>query len=64
MNLKAMFWWIIAFAVAGFIGGFLAPYIPNTGNTTVNYVLGFTVPAIVMYLLWQQFFRKQAGGGS
>jgi len=62
MDFKKLGWFLVAFIIAGFVGGIIMPYVPNTGNPTVTWLIGYAVPGFVLFFIWEKFFRKQAGG--
>jgi len=55
-------WFLVAFIIAGFVGSMVLPYVPNTGNVSLNWLLSYIVPGFLLFFIWERFFRKQAGG--
>jgi membrane protein implicated in regulation of membrane protease activity len=61
MNYMKYVWFILAFAVSAFAAGIITPFVPNMGNPMLQIALGYAVPAIILLLVWEKFFKKQAG---
>jgi len=62
MDYKKLMWFLVAFIISGFVGGLTMPYIPATGNPTLQWLIGYAVPGFILFFIWEKFFRKQAGG--
>jgi hypothetical protein len=63
MNLKVKtvaIFLLIFFALSYFMS-MVNPYLPNTGNPTINYLESGGISAFLLLLIWEKYGRKEAG---
>jgi membrane protein implicated in regulation of membrane protease activity len=54
-------WFLIAFILSAFVAGLINPYVPNLGNSMLQSLVGYAIPAMLLLVIWEKFFRKQGG---
>lgn len=59
VNLRQVLLMLVFLVVGGFIGGFVSPYLPSTGNTFVDALLASLPLAVVLVLLVNRFYKKR-----
>lgn len=63
MTLKVVVIFLLIFFALSYFMSMLNPYLPNTGNPTINYLESGGISALLLLLLWEKWGRKEAEEG-
>jgi hypothetical protein len=55
-----LFFILLFFAIAYFMS-MANPYLPNTGNSTFNYLESGGISAFLIIVIWEKWLRKESG---
>ena len=59
MKTKAYLLFILLFFAVGYFMSMANPYLPNTGNATLNYLETGGITAFIVILAWEKWLRKE-----
>jgi hypothetical protein len=61
LKLKAVVIFLLIFFALSYFMSMVNPYLPNTGNPTINYLESGGISAFLLLLIWEKWGRKEAG---
>jgi len=61
LKLKTVAIFVVIFFALSYFMSMVNPYLPNTGNPTINYLESGGISAFLLLLIWEKWGRKEAG---